>query len=144
MYVYDASAKLQLISNGSFVGNFNANTGAYSSISDERKKKNITKADPVLQKINDLNVVTYQYTHQRSADETMGFLAQNVEEQFPHLVSKTGVDDPNASEQDQIYSMDYAGMSVVAIKAIQEQQEIIREMREEINQLKNEMEALKN
>ena len=51
-------------------------------------------------------------------------------------------DNPNSDIKEQ-YSLDYAGMSVVAIKAIQEQQKIIEQQNASIEQLKKEMEDLK-
>ncbi|MBK6275224.1 MAG: hypothetical protein IPF58_11260 [Saprospirales bacterium] len=61
---------------------------------------------------------------------------------FPEVVSKQQIDDPNVEIKDQ-YGMDYAGMSIIAIKAIQEQQKIIEQQNADIEMLKKQMEELK-
>lgn len=141
-YGYNATDKLQLIYNGNFIGNFDGNTGAYSATSDERLKENINDASSVLKRLQQLEVKTYNYKG-RSQEKTMGLMAQEVLVQFPHLVSTTGSDQEGASTRDQIYSVDYGGMSVVAIKAIQEQQIMITEMQKELLEMKKEIAELK-
>jgi len=111
------------------VGTF-ATNGFYTP-SDRRFKKDITGTGKVLDKVSRLNAVYYRY-NQESADakRTIGFVAQEVESLFPELVAQNRTDDGS------IYlAVNYAGFGVLAIKAIQEQQEEINTLRKEKDQL---------
>ncbi len=113
---------------GSIRGFINATTGAYVQGSDKRLKANVNVLSPVLNKINQLAVKTYHYKSDESQESTIGLIAQEAKELFPELVSYSKADD--------MYGVNYAGFSMVAIKAIQEQQEVIEEQQTEIDALK--------
>jgi hypothetical protein len=82
-----------------------------------------------------LNVSRYEYNRSNPDNiQSIGLIAQEVEPLFPELVNKQEIIDPN-SELKEIYGMDYSGMSVVAIKAIQEQQKIIEQLTKRIEAL---------
>ena len=128
------SGGLSLYANGAFRGNFNPSTGAYTSVSDERVKMNIQAMPPVLDKVSRLKPSTYQ-SHQDGlmADSTVryGFVAQDVATMFPHLVEnhfdyERGLD---------VYTMDYSGFGVIAIKAIQEMQQNVDALESRIKEL---------
>jgi ABC-type transporter Mla subunit MlaD len=73
-----------------------------------------------------LRPVSYYFKEQdraRNPERNIGFVAQDVEPVLPNLVSGQG---------DEMRSPDYAGMSVVAIGAIQEQQKIIAAQEKQI------------
>jgi hypothetical protein len=72
---------------------------------------------------------TYQLTNSPSTRYYTGFLAQELEQVFPQFVYYGGDDQVT-------YSVDYASMSVIALKAIQEQQVQIEALKEEIRVLK--------
>ena len=99
--------------------------GAFVNPSDERLKKDISPLPLVLNKLLLLQPKTYHYTANSDADRhSYGFLAQDVEKLFPDFVftSETGYK-----------GIAYSNFSVIAIKAIQEQQTLI-----ELLQKKNE------
>ena len=54
----------------------------------------------------------------------IGFIAQEMNVVFPEFVSY--------DKDNDIYSLNYAGLSVIAIKAIQEQQKIIEELKAQL------------
>jgi len=57
--------------------------------SDKRLKKNITTIDGVLNKVTSLRPVTWHWkTDDQEKDIQYGFIAQEVERLFPHLVSE--------------------------------------------------------
>ena len=58
-----------------------------------------------------------------------GFIAQELQELFPQFVYYGG-------DNQVLYTVDYAGMSVIALKAVQEQQEIIESLQAQIEDLK--------
>ena len=113
---------------GSLRGFINANTGAYTQSSDKSLKTAIAGITPVMAKLKALQVKTYQYKAADKPETTIGLLAQEAKDLFPELVSY--------SEVDSLYGVNYAGFSMVAIKAIQEQQAVIETQQTEIDDLK--------
>jgi hypothetical protein len=118
------------------VGTFLTN-GAYIP-SDKRLKKDIQSAGRVLDRISLLQPVYYRYRHESAdAKRSVGFLAQDVEALFPELVTQNPMPDGNV-----YLGLNYAGFSVLAIKAIQEQQEEIQALRQKNEQLEKRLNAL--
>ena len=100
----------------------------WTTFSDARLKTGISTADPVLSPLRELEVVSYQFRGREPLEHPqVGFLAQNVNEVFPHLAHRDG--------EDGYWGVNYAGFSVVAIQAIQEQQDIIEAKAERIAEL---------
>ena len=60
-------------------------------------------------------------------------MAQEAQKLFPELVYAIG---EGEDDRNQSYTMDYAGFSIVAVKAIQEQQVVIEQQTEQIEELK--------
>jgi hypothetical protein len=89
------------------------NNGAWTTVSDRRAKTDIRPLTGLLAKTLGLRPVSYYLKNQdRTADPNreIGFVAQDVERLFPSLVSKgTGLE-----------SLNYSGLSVAAIGAVQE------------------------
>jgi hypothetical protein len=110
------------------VGNFNAGTGAYTATSNRHLKTNVLLlgAD-ILTRIQQLQPVTYSYLRDPLQQRTIGFMAEDVQPLFPELVDTVGENGENLA-------INYAGFSVVAIKAIQVQQEKITLLEKSINQ----------
>ncbi len=119
---------------GDLRGFINANTGAYTQSSDKSLKANVAAITPVLNKVKDLKVRTYSYKSDATNEMTLGLLAQEAEELFPELVSYSKVD--------KLYGVNYAGFSMVAIKAIQEQQEVIDQQESRIEDLETRLARL--
>ncbi len=118
------------------VATINSVTGAYSNLSDERKKRNIQPLTNVLDKLNNLDAKTYLFQENKDSDKhSIGFLAQDVEKSFPELVSY--------SSENDVYHVNYGGLAVVSIQAIKEQQATMEKQKTEINTLQNEMLDLK-
>lgn len=135
-----SGGSMSLYHNTDYVGNWNGTTGAYSATSDARLKKNVSVYGEVLPKVMQLQAKTYHYTRNDDSDRrSLGFIAQEVEPLFPHVVYQDGEAD---QVEDPYYSIDYAGFSVIAIKAIQEQQEVIEQQQRTIDELVNRLEAL--
>lgn len=125
-------AQFYMYQNNTSIGNFNKTSGAYSSTSDIRLKENIKPAGAVLGLVKDVQVMRYTYKRDEEHRPQLGYLAQELEKQFPEFVTK-----PEEIEgKESVYTVNYAGMSAVAIKAIQEQQELIDAMAKTIEELK--------
>lgn len=116
--------------NGTRVAYVNNTTGAWTTTSDRKFKKNIEPLQNVLARIGKLDAVKYHYNQQADTDtKNWGFIAQNVEELFPELVQY--------SEDGSELGLAYAEFSVLAIKAIQE-------LKAQVDALQLEMELLKS
>ena len=103
-------------------------TGTFNALSDSRYKKNIQGMKQVLPLLMMLNPTYYQFNWQQPAEQRqIGLLAQDAYKLFPELVSY--------SKEKDLYKMNYAGFSTVAIKAIQEQQQEIEELKARLEKL---------
>ncbi|WP_437439950.1 tail fiber domain-containing protein [Maribacter dokdonensis] len=112
----------------------NASTGAFTVSSDRRLKKDIEPLPSVLDKVSLLKPSTYVYKSDTTKTKTLGLIAQDVQPLFPELVSK--------SDGDGMLGVNYSGFSVVALRAIQEQQFIIEEQSEKISNLEERLRRL--
>lgn len=114
---FTAGDMLLYYNNGiSPVGAFDHTSGIYRPTSDERMKTNIKPMTSILDKINQLESVTYNFKNSNNPNVSMGFIAQKVEKLFPSLVSHY-VDTARGTD---VNLMDYTGFGVIAIKGIQE------------------------
>ncbi|MFH2143458.1 MAG: tail fiber domain-containing protein, partial [Bacteroidota bacterium] len=115
--------------NGIGVGYWDDATGNYTAVSDRRLKKDIeTINEPVLHKVLKLEPVSYRLNHADvNSQKTIGFIAQDVQKLFPELVK---------NREDGYFGLNYDNFGIIAIKAIQEQQEEIEALKIEIEQLK--------
>ena len=112
-------------------------TGVFSALSDSRFKKNIEQMPPVLSSVMKLQPKDFHFNWQKeTASKEVGMLAQETFALFPALVSY--------DKEKDLYKMNYAGFSTVAIKAIQEQQVIINEQQQVIDKLVERIEKLEN
>jgi hypothetical protein len=131
-----SSGWLQLYYNGGYVARFNQ-WGEYANVSDRRLKDNITELTPVLDRVLQLQPVSYEMKNNNTADEkTIGFIAQDVKPLFPELVSVSRDTASGYKGINDLHTVTYNGFGVLAIKAIQEQQLMITALQAEIDQLK--------
>ncbi|HSN61908.1 MAG TPA: tail fiber domain-containing protein [Ferruginibacter sp.] len=133
---------LSLRYNGSVVGEFFSN-GTYTALSDSRLKTNIQDLPAVLNKIKQLRPVQYEMKNNNSEHQlSIGFLAQEVKELFPALVSVSKDTANGYKGIADLHMMDYSAFGVLAIKALQEQQQQIDEKQKQIDELKLRLEKL--
>ncbi|HLO44708.1 MAG TPA: tail fiber domain-containing protein [Leadbetterella sp.] len=129
---------LALWADGSPKGFFDRITGLYTVGSDRKLKKNIKPLENVLEKVIQLKPSKYQYiSNNPNGRESIGFIAQEVEPIFPQLVGTSMDKEGNITK-----TMNYSNMSVIAIKAIQEQQVLIEKLQQEYLDLKSEEKLL--
>lgn len=132
LYVSSIDSSLNFYSNGSLRSNIDRVTGVYTALSDRSMKKNIQPLQPVLETINRLPVYSYNYIDSKDSDHrVIGVMAQDVQPYFPELVYQRY--DRELTKP--VLALDYSGMGVLAIKAIQEQQKIIDELKKRIEEL---------
>jgi trimeric autotransporter adhesin len=82
-----------------------------SCTSDERLKTNINDLDSVLNDLNQVRTVTYNWKGNPDGNTVTGFLAQDLEQYFPSMVGTA----PNGYK-----TVSYGGMTPVLVKAVQE------------------------
>ncbi|EDP98150.1 tail fiber domain-containing protein [Kordia algicida OT-1] len=134
-----------------FAGYFNGNvfvTGTFTA-SDEKLKDNIKEEKNVLEKLAQLNAVTYTFKSNKelnlSSDVQHGFLAQNIEEVFPELV--TTIQKPivvEGSKNTDIYeykAVNYTGLISILTSSVIELNE---EYTASINELNEKIAALES
>lgn len=141
LYVSSIDSSLNFYNNGSLRANIDRVTGAYSALSDRTLKKNIAPLPPVLENINKLTPYIYNYIDSKDGDrKSIGFMAQDIEPYFPDLVfhkidRTTGLP---------FMMMSYQSFGVIAIKAVQEQQQIIEQQNNRISVLEADLRQLKD
>ena len=104
-------------------GTFDFHTGAYSGTSDRRLKEEIRDFDLDVEQFSKLRPMRYEYISDVNNKEHIGFIAQDLEKVYPEFVVKP-------DNEDDMYTVNYAGLSVVAIAAIQKQQTIIEQQKQ--------------
>ncbi|MCB0456184.1 MAG: tail fiber domain-containing protein [Flavobacteriaceae bacterium] len=136
-YVF-GSNDLYLYFNNIARGNFDDVTGNYTAVSDRNLKSNIAKIDNVLERVKKLEVVDYTFKHQTNNERHLGLIAQDVEPLFPQLVKKPTFEKGEESP----YMLNYSGFGIIAIKAIQEQQQIIENQQSKIESLEKQLDEV--
>lgn len=115
--VAGSPANFYVMYNGVSKGYFEAADGDYIQLSDERLKTGIEDLPPLMEKVLKLRPTDYvmkETNPQRR--RSIGFIAQEVQEVFPQLVHKF-----SNSQLGLLYSC----FAPIAVKTIQEQQELI-------------------
>jgi hypothetical protein len=139
-YVSVVDSSLNFYYNGSLRANIDRVTGKYTQLSDKNLKKNIQGLSPVLKKLMNLSAYNYNMADsEENSRKSMGFMAQDVEKDFPELVYHKTDRETNKP----FLMMDYSSFGVIAIKAIQEQQTIINGLQAQIDELKKLVGGLK-
>jgi len=120
---------------GSFSGNVRIGgnlvvTGTINGSSDARLKEDVKDARYGLAELMRLRPVSFKWKDKRSTDVQRGFIAQEMQQVLPDLVSTdtaTGM-----------LQVNYLGLLPVAIKAIRDQQEVIRRQEARLETLERE------
>jgi len=109
--------------------------GTLTQNSDIRLKKNIVPLKNSLEKLKNLTGYTYNWKDSAKGNsEQIGFIAQEVEKEFPQLVN---------TDQKGIKSVAYSNMTAVLVQAIKEQQQQIKTLEDENAQLKKDLQLIK-
>jgi len=121
--------------------------GTWGPASDRRLKSNIRSLGEVLPKIMKLAPRNYYMKDDNKRKDRIGFIAQEVKQVFPNVIE---IINEGVEFEDGLLTLNYDAFSVLAIKAIQEQQTIIDSQEEtigaqeaRISQLEREMADMK-
>ena len=112
----------------------------YYTFSDERLKKDVEELPSALDKVKALRTVKFNWINeeQRRDRKEIGLIAQEVKEIYPELIHTTELaptEDEDTLEKipgEERYAMEYEKLSVVLLKAIQEQQELIETLQTKV------------
>jgi hypothetical protein len=110
-------------------GNITNYSGFYGAISDSRLKENIVNCTPKLEDLLKVRVVNYNLKG-GDTSKYIGVVAQELEEIFPELVTET-----NSVER--FKSVNYSNLTILLIKAFQEQQVLINNLNASLEELEN-------
>jgi outer membrane murein-binding lipoprotein Lpp len=136
---YDhTNARLYVTNAGTsnLTGVYLANNGtSWTSTSDRRLKENIRESGYGLDEVMRIPVYEYSYANTETADNRVGLIAQEVYEVVPEVVSK-GDDGEEFDADSTPWGVDYAAMTPILIKAIQELQETVEAQQGEIDALR--------
>jgi hypothetical protein len=122
--------------NGLLIGDYNPDTGVHGYVSDRRLKTGIRPLPPVLNKLLQLHPVEYHMKGEAAdAPLSQGFIAQQVKELFPEVVSIINDNSPNGKGLEDLQMLNYSQFFVLAIKAIQEQQAEIAMLQTKLNRI---------
>ena len=115
----------------------------WSIVSDQRMKKDIVSAQPVLDKLMNLPIVRYHYVNDDGSNEKhIGILAQEAEPLFPFVISETKeVDEELGFRLKHVTSSQFI---YVNMKAIQELNQKIVAQEQDIVMLKQLNEQIQN
>ncbi|MBK9359281.1 MAG: tail fiber domain-containing protein [Bacteroidales bacterium] len=132
LYTSNITGDFEFFYKGGIRARINSTSGAYTAVSDEKLKTDISPMSDIMEKLMLLQPKRYRFAADTiHKSHYNGFLAQEVEKVFPELVTSLGDGGSNGT-----YTMDYSGFGVIAIKAIQEQQAIIEGQQKQINDLR--------
>jgi|GEM_PF-2054457 hypothetical protein len=107
--------------------------------SDERYKKNFSNLSSVLPMLMAIHPMYYQYNKEAfpemgfGDERTLGLVAQELEKSFPELV---------VTDQKGYKAVDYSKLSVVLLRALQEQQEIVQANQDALKQMEQRLQKL--
>jgi len=121
-------------------------TNSYSSWSDIRLKENIVDTGPKLADLLKVRVVNYDLKGLASTNKHIGVIAQELETIFPGLVSENepSQEDIKACKTENYKSVKYSCFTLILIKALQEEQEIINKLDSRILTLNEQYNSIKD
>jgi hypothetical protein len=123
-------------------------TNSYATWSDIRLKENIVNTSPKLQDLLKVRVVNYNLkgTSNENSNKHIGVIAQELEQIFPDLIDTHELtqEDINAGINEGYKSVKYSCFSVILIKALQEEHEIINKLNTRIEVLNEDCNSIKD
>ena len=123
---WTASTGLALYRKGAYRGGFNGTSGVYTSVSDRRAKKDITPLESgTLNKVLQLNPVSYLMLDQTDTNRNLGLISQEVQAIFPSITHYV--------KESDLLTLSYTELIPILIKAMQEQQAIIEVQSSQLN-----------
>jgi hypothetical protein len=129
LYNGGPQSSLKLIYNGQLKCFFRPTDGEFVTNSDVRLKTNIRPLPQLLEKIMQLRPVEYEMKYNNpNHQKTIGFIAQEVNELFPEMVTVLSNTVTQGITIDDFHALNYNGFKILAVKAVQEEQKLIEDL----------------
>ncbi len=140
--LFGSTNNLYIIYNEAGVAHIDSD-GNYHSGSDEQLKVNIQPMPETLSKLMQLKPKSYAMKYNNPDKKpSLGLIGQQLYPYFPELVSITNGASYGHKELKEIYTINYSGLSVIAIKGIQEQQQQIMDLQKRMQLLEDQNKIL--
>jgi len=125
--------------------------GDWATLSDKKVKKNINQFEDGLEKVLQINPVTFQYNGKAGIENTektyVGVIAQEIQKVAPYTVDKLTYEKTEEVEEDgqlktktlsseEFLQFDGTAIRYMLVNAIKEQQVMINELREKVEELR--------
>ena len=123
---------LGFIHDGTLVAHIDDASGAWVALSDANYKTDIRDIESMLPLLRQLELKAYSFKYDSTQAPQLGFIAQEVREVLPEVVSE---------DEEGNLSMSYSQFSVVAIKALQEQDRQIADLEADLVEIIAQLEA---
>lgn len=137
-YTADTNGLL-LYYNNALVGAFSSTTGAYTSLSDRKSKRDISEVESIIPTLCKLEIFEYHYNHQSLEEKkSIGVLAQQLQSHFPSLVSES-INDVGETT----LSVNYFGLNALAAAGSAEQYTELEQLESRIEELEKKIKARK-
>ncbi len=133
LFYYNGVPKAAMLTNGQL----------FQFSSDARIKTNIQSLPNIMDKFMLLKPSSYEMRDFNEVNEkSLGFVAQEVKEQFPELVNVRHIEVDVVNKIPDLHALQYNGFSILAIKALQEQYVQIQNLQQKNKLLLKRLEAL--
>jgi len=130
---YTNTDNLGFLHNGSLVAHVDDASGAWVALSDANAKSDIRDIESMLPLLKELELKAYSFKFDTSQETQLGFIAQDVRKVLPEVVDE----DENGN-----LSMSYSQFSIVAMKALQEQDKQIEDLEAELSEIVAQLEKM--
>jgi hypothetical protein len=134
-------SSLKYIYNGTMKTFCRPTDGEMVDVSDRRLKMNIQPLNSLLHKIMQLRPVEYEMMNADPNTKTIGFIAQEVKQVFPEMVSVS----PNKIAGkliEDFHGINYNPFKILAVKAVQEEQALIEGLQQQQFEMEKKMDAI--
>jgi hypothetical protein len=143
LYNGGPQSSLKMIYNGQLKTFFRPTDGEIITVSDRRLKTNIRPLPLLLDKIVQLQPVKYEMKYDNpNHEQTIGFIAQQVQQVFPELVSVL----PNTIKKgltiEDFHALNYNALKIITIKGVQEEQKLILDLENQQAEIIRRLEAV--
>ena len=130
-YLLGGTEEFRMSSGGDFHADGDIIGNSTTIASDIKLKENITPISSALEKLNKVKGV--EFTWKKDSKESIGVIAQELQQVFPQLVTEVN----NLKDNDTHLTVNYSGLIGVLIEGIKELQKEVNSLTDEIQKLKD-------
>jgi trimeric autotransporter adhesin len=129
--------------NGQLKSYLRPTDGVLIVASDRRIKTNITPLPSVLEKILQLNPVTFETIYRNPGHKiSYGFIAQEVQQLFPEMVTVSSYEVEKGVTIPDFHALSYNPFKMIAVKGVQEEEIIIQKQQDLQDEISRRLEVI--